>query len=991
MNETAIQSVGFTLSDRDSAIICTLLLISLLVLIVPILFFFGKRLTNRLRSVRNKPVNGVLCLTFLMLLSVWSLRYAVGYFTVLREGSNAELAWYEEIFNSIVHALQTVSMDEDYTDYIVNGKDMIRTLYSQDSWLVTGYGVYASLLNFLAPVLGGAFIFDVLISFFPVVRLRMLELIPWKKKYYFSELNEQSLSLAKSLTDSRQAEKGERWHRPVIVFTDAYPDDTSESNTELMDAARMIGAICVRQDLLHIVKRGGKMKELLLIDETELHNIRTLADLAAPENCGRLRRVTIRIFYQDDAYLLTERKICDRIRKQCSGMGFRWKPYLRLMRRKICLHDMEQQLGSLAEQAYRRKHRIYAEPPAKQQSAKTQSADPYADAVSALPQSVEEALCCQLRPEIARKITVRWEKSRCVKLPLSARLEVLFGNGERIIDNHLRFAAQPDASRVAAYRRFTEAYRQQWEKVKKLSAADMRVLQDAAELAEKWKPLESPLSDIIKKACFIKKDKSADPPAANRSAKHSDSYIPVDPSAAGQPVQEMLTDRIVPAVERIRNYQHMVYDLLQDIPLFRPLLGTTGHGIHAAVIGLGRIGTEMLLSSYWCGMMLGTELSLNAVSAEDAETVRSMLNRAAPELAGSVTKDSDLLRVYGDADAPCNPPYCTLRYAQADMENAPMTDVQFRPLYAGEDAEDAFSLLDCNYFFICAGSDVRNIGIAEQISRAVAVRKKSGQHQGRVVIAYVVYDSALCEVLNRRFSEERASFCDIEMTAVGDLESLFSRRNMLMQQTRNRAVRIGQTYRERSHEERVQAGKARARNAYNYYSSTARAVHLTYKLFSVLRWCSDPANMRGLTDAEKQNIASRCGVIGSFLQTGQQAEEALAAFRSLYTPEKTDSVQMRGFCDLLYRTLGALEHRRWNAYMRAIGFQRTDSITKDIQLKLHNMLVETVMPYAPDTDTGRRTDRLDDVCAAMFLASERKPDRFTDYKEYDYLNDGDLQ
>ena len=978
MNETIMTTADSALPYKESGIICTLLLISLLVLIVPILCFFGKRLLNRMRSVRNKPVNGVLCLTFLLLLSVWSLRYAVGYFTMLREGANADLAWYEEIFNSIMHALQTVSMDEDYTDYIVNGKDMIRTLFSQDSWLVTGYGVYASVLNFLAPVLGGAFIFDVLISFFPVVRLRLLELVPWKKKYYFSELNERSLSLARSLTDKKQAEKGERWHRPVIVFTDAYPDDTSESSTELMSAARMIGAICVRQDLLHLVKRGGKMKEYLLIDEKELQNIRTLADLASPAHCRKLRRVTVRIFYQDDAYLLTERKIFDRIREQCTGMGFRWKPYLRLMRRKICLHDIEQQLGKQAELAYRRKQRIYAEPPAKRkQSAETQSSDLYADAAAALPQSVEEALCCMLNADTARKTAKRWEHSRRIRLPLAARLEVLLGNAETICKNGFSFAPRRNEPVSPAYARFETVFREKWKKAEKLRAADLLELRDAAHLAEKWDPLTQPLYEILERECF---DKNG---------------APVDPTAPGQRVQEMLTDRILPAVERIRNYQHMVYDLLQDLPLFRPLLGEAQEGIHAAVIGLGNIGTEMLLSSYWCGIMLDTPFSLNAVSAEDADTVRNMLKRAAPELADSVTAQSELLRIYEDADAPCNPPYCTLRYAQADMETEPMTEVQFRPLFAENGDSDAFSLLDCNYFFISAGSDVRNIGIAEQISREVAVRKKAGLHPGRVVIAYVVYDSALCAVLNRRFSSpdgaESELFPGIEMTAVGDLESLFSRRNMLMQQTSSRAFRIGQTYRERSHEERVQAGKARARSAYNYYSSTARAVHQTYKLYSVLRWCGDPKHLQGLSDADRQRIQARCDIIEAYLQTGQAPEQAFDAYRSLYTPEQSDSMQMRDFCDLLYRTLGALEHRRWNAYMRAVGFRRSDSQTKEINLKLHNMLVETVMPYAPDTDTERRTDRLDDVCAALFLNSKRSPENFTDYKEYDYPNDGDLQ
>lgn len=97
--------------------------------------------------------------------SVWCLRYALGYFGILfpslsiivPDSSSFEgLTWWEEIFNSMVHALQTFSMDEDYSAYIISGKTMLREMFGSESAWQTVYGIYAAVLNFIAPIAGGS-------------------------------------------------------------------------------------------------------------------------------------------------------------------------------------------------------------------------------------------------------------------------------------------------------------------------------------------------------------------------------------------------------------------------------------------------------------------------------------------------------------------------------------------------------------------------------------------------------------------------------------------------------------------------------------------------------------------------------------------------------------------------------------------------------------------------------------------------------------------
>lgn len=58
-------------------------------------------------------------------------------------------------------------MDEDYTSYLLSGKEMVRMLVGVASAWEMAYSAYASLLNFVAPIAGGAIILDILVNVFP--------------------------------------------------------------------------------------------------------------------------------------------------------------------------------------------------------------------------------------------------------------------------------------------------------------------------------------------------------------------------------------------------------------------------------------------------------------------------------------------------------------------------------------------------------------------------------------------------------------------------------------------------------------------------------------------------------------------------------------------------------------------------------------------------------------------------------------------------------
>ena len=296
--------------DQHQRFFVTVMLgLSVAALVVPAIVFGLRKLLGS--ATRGSTTSRILVFSACLISSVWFLRYAVGYCAVIDpETENMTLTWWEEIFNSILHALQTFSMDEDYTQYILDGKTMIADVFGDHASLQTAYGLYASILNIMAPIAGGAIIFDILASIFPRIKLWLADGLFWKEKYYFSELNDASLALAKSICSMKVS----IFKRPILVFTDAYVDDEEEKGAESLLEAKAIGAICVRDDLAHVRKNRWGMRKFFLIDKAESGNLRTLADLANSGNSIYLKKAEIYLFTNDDAYVRVEKSVRDKLK-----------------------------------------------------------------------------------------------------------------------------------------------------------------------------------------------------------------------------------------------------------------------------------------------------------------------------------------------------------------------------------------------------------------------------------------------------------------------------------------------------------------------------------------------------------------------------------------------------------------------------------------------------------------------------------------------------
>ena len=227
----------------------------------------------------------------------------------------------ERLLDSIVQTFQTFSMDADYTGYVKAG----RWIFEEAGMAVPAavYSVLNSLLNVIAPLVGGFILLEVLTGIFP--GWRML----WHfrdRKFVFSELNEASMTLAEDLM-ARDSEGtynyqkvffwDKRKNKPLFLFTDAYPDRQSEVTSELFERAKEIGACCVRTDILHLSFRFSRSVHYFLMDTDEHVNVSAIARLLEGDAAGKVLWPMGDEIIEDDSM----RKECREEKEKKRGRG----------------------------------------------------------------------------------------------------------------------------------------------------------------------------------------------------------------------------------------------------------------------------------------------------------------------------------------------------------------------------------------------------------------------------------------------------------------------------------------------------------------------------------------------------------------------------------------------------------------------------------------------------------------------------------------------
>lgn len=142
-----------------------------------------------LRQAFNEKMKGNTFLVLLIYVFAWVIIFRL---ILDFNDKDLKLNALEKITNSFLHTLQSFSMNEDYTEYL---KYVKRVLNGDSVWEGV-VRILSLILTIIAPLVGGAALIEILTGVFPRVKIKFR---PYRSKFVFSELNENSITLAEDI------------------------------------------------------------------------------------------------------------------------------------------------------------------------------------------------------------------------------------------------------------------------------------------------------------------------------------------------------------------------------------------------------------------------------------------------------------------------------------------------------------------------------------------------------------------------------------------------------------------------------------------------------------------------------------------------------------------------------------------------------------------------------------------------------------------------
>ena len=279
-------------------------------------------------------------------------------------------------------------------------------------------------------------------------------------------------------------------------------------------------------------------------------------------------------------------------------------------------------------------------------------------------------------------------------------------------------------------------------------------------------------------------------------------------------------------VEIINEKERAIFNLLDNKPLFLNAIDKT---ISILIVGCGNIGKEFLRDAVWCGMMPDFKLKILVVD-NNADKIKENINVEMPELLNNYD----------------------ITFLNEDVKSAKAIKM-------------IKSRHDINYILVSMDTDDKNI------DAAIMLRRLFLREFDREPVISLHVDNEYKQEQILSLSNEKGN--KYNLNAFGSITELYDYHNIIDSELERLAIKVHLAY-----DPEDKDLKRYNLREYNKRSSRASALHIKYKLYSIL---GDK-----FTEDMKENQK---------------------VFRSMYTPE-------------IEKLLSRNEHDRWNAYMRSIGY-----------------------------------------------------------------------
>lgn len=295
------------------------------------------------------------------------------------------------------------------------------------------------------------------------------------------------------------------------------------------------------------------------------------------------------------------------------------------------------------------------------------------------------------------------------------------------------------------------------------------------------------------------------------------------------------TDKGKITVEIINEKERAVFNLLNNKPLF---LNTIDNTISILIVGCGNLGKEFLRDSLWCSMMVGYSLEMLIID-KDADRIKESIKTDYPELLDNY--NIEFLNAY---------------------------------IKSSEVLEKLKERRNINYILVSMDNDDKNI------DTAIMLRRFFIRNFNRKPIINMWIENELKQEEILKLTNEKGN--EYEFNAFGCIKDLYYENNIINSELEKLAIQVNLAY--DPDDKDLHNYNLRE---YNKRSSRANALHIKYKMYSILK--------DKFTDDMRINQE---------------------LFKELYTPEVEEALIRK-------------EHDRWMAYTRSIGYVYVS--TKDVK------------------------------------------------------------
>lgn len=358
---------------------------------------------------------------------------------------------------------------------------------------------------------------------------------------------------------------------------------------------------------------------------------------------------------------------------------------------------------------------------------------------------------------------------------------------------------------------------------------------------------------------------------------------------------------------RFDHVQNTINQVLMKMPVFlnvtpqetdseldrKALYDTTQRRI--LIIGAGNMGTAFLKGALWSGQSNMNQMHIDVFDTK-AVAAKRRLALECPEIADNLGTRNP--------DNPLNEAY----------------DVEFHPWNVFSDKFDAFMRDhggEVTYVFVALGDDLLTAQAArrlrELLERSRVTSSKVDAAQPPIVA--VIDDTLVSSSVKDASSPKGQSY---RITTVGSTESLFSYENVFHPKLERWAMNLNAAYwgyfdkeDEKERAETLQgADDSYDEVEYNRISSRAAAIFLKQHLFEFCRGVEN-----GMSPTADADVRMTLPSVQDWTMPldSPRFSEVLDAYDAYVNSPSTP-----------HEPLQELEHRRWNAFMRTLGYERCD-------------------------------------------------------------------